>query len=1177
MATFTITTDTNFDDAAFSTFINADDIKVDDGATLTINSDVQWSQTGAYVGNVYTEEGLTVVDGRDVRELKVDSPTGTVPAIGTFLTGSSSGATGEVIGTWTTFPSNNPATAGDAYFGQAYFKLRSVNGAFESGEVVTGGNLTGGTANSADSVGWLLIVQEGSTSDSGGGEQWTCGGLGTLEFRGEWYELGIGDGTPNQTFSHYTTDMALFCEVETGNGTDEWVQYWNRSGVYIKEALSDTEPCFNQVFGNPTMTFENAVIPNGARVRIPNITLATTDATNWATQTRILSTKYGAGSLQVPYVRSPRATIAGNNGKIFLDKLIGSGATLSINNVLECTISNCGFAGRNWVNNVFDVVNIDGLVALASDGAVGTDSPWAFGAAGQGLNCNKLLTVRTSYAGVDNYLMADYPDRIYKTNTGSLNTATSTTGGARLEYISNGSFTNSRFLYPYGLREGSSYGPAQLADLRNVTFTDCEFTGGGFSIQRCNNVSFNNTKVDGQCIGGDFTQYDSTSGTGTAPLSGETCVGSTSGATGVLIYHIGGSSDRWGVKVTSGEFINGETVTFSGGYTLTLVEYTFNRVETFWLGAGNSRIFIDGLSWSNDIPYGANTGQVIKASTPAIDYLRVRNVGSIDSPFDLLNISNNFIDIDAPSNDVKIQRCYFKNSANSTPDIYSLDYGTSNVTVDNIVMYDKEGALQANSINSVIRGVRISSGEIVGAGAGINRSSTFANGTMWFQGFSTDTTGFTVIKPSAINSISSPYVSASAGMIFNNSTGWAASTSGETLEVEMNQYVYGHTGLTDVNRGYGSGWNFQYQIDINDGNGWNGTWKTANSTNLTTESISPTDGYKLKLLVTSTSDGTFEGLSFLATTTLEAQNAALYPFANPDIIFNGVVANTSIAIFRDSDNSFEDYATTDSTSITANPSWNADYSATVRIRHPQYASIQQGATIEEDGSSGFVSQNEYDLVSETDPDLTNNITITNHGDTPVSWNAGNGDKDYSITIQTNSTGDSYTASQLLSEIQWNIYSNATYFGFKGVFWHEMLKQVGTNVETVRGILIGSLGANLKGVRVINSSGNAHPAITRFQADDGTYGMPQVTYSLTLTGLQPNSEVRVYKVSDGAELSGVENSGTTFSFNYEYTSDIAVYIVIHHQEYVYQMIEATLSASDTSIPIQQQFDRNYKNP
>jgi len=81
-------------------------------------------------------------------------------------------------------------------------------------------------------------------------------------------------------------------------------------------------------------------------------------------------------------------------------------------------------------------------------------------------------------------------------------------------------------------------------------------------------------------------------------------------------------------------------------------------------------------------------------------------------------------------------------------------------------------------------------------------------------------------------------------------------------------------------------------------------------------------------------------------------------------------------------------------------------------------------------------------------------------------------------------------------------------------------------------------------------------------------------ALNLTGLQSNSEVRVYDAGTTTELAGVENSGTTFTANISASS---VDIVIHSLGYEYQKIEGANTSSNLTLPIQQRVDRNYRNP
>ena len=80
--------------------------------------------------------------------------------------------------------------------------------------------------------------------------------------------------------------------------------------------------------------------------------------------------------------------------------------------------------------------------------------------------------------------------------------------------------------------------------------------------------------------------------------------------------------------------------------------------------------------------------------------------------------------------------------------------------------------------------------------------------------------------------------------------------------------------------------------------------------------------------------------------------------------------------------------------------------------------------------------------------------------------------------------------------------------------------------------------------------------------------------LTLIGLQVNSEVRVYIAGTTTEIAGVENSGTTFV---DATIAVdSVDVVVLNLQYLAIKIKNVDTSSDVTLPIQQVFDRQYKN-
>ena len=88
-----------------------------------------------------------------------------------------------------------------------------------------------------------------------------------------------------------------------------------------------------------------------------------------------------------------------------------------------------------------------------------------------------------------------------------------------------------------------------------------------------------------------------------------------------------------------------------------------------------------------------------------------------------------------------------------------------------------------------------------------------------------------------------------------------------------------------------------------------------------------------------------------------------------------------------------------------------------------------------------------------------------------------------------------------------------------------------------------------------------------------------TATVTLSGLQSGSEVRIYSGSYGeqnpTEIAGIESSGTSFAFTQSVAGENG-FIVVHSLGYEYQAFGLTFPSSSQTIPISQRLDRNYEN-
>ncbi len=124
--------------------------------------------------------------------------------------------------------------------------------------------------------------------------------------------------------------------------------------------------------------------------------------------------------------------------------------------------------------------------------------------------------------------------------------------------------------------------------------------------------------------------------------------------------------------------------------------------------------------------------------------------------------------------------------------------------------------------------------------------------------------------------------------------------------------------------------------------------------------------------------------------------------------------------------------------------------------------------------------------------------------------------------------------------------------------------------------------------VYNNSGGAVTMSITSNGDLATYrnGAGASTLivantAVTLTGMKDLTEVRVFLEGTTTEVAGIEDAtdGTTDdrSFTFSLQSTTVVDLVIHSIKYVSQRIESfTVPGTDTDLPIQQQFDRNYLN-
>lgn len=184
---------------------------------------------------------------------------------------------------------------------------------------------------------------------------------------------------------------------------------------------------------------------------------------------------------------------------------------------------------------------------------------------------------------------------------------------------------------------------------------------------------------------------------------------------------------------------------------------------------------------------------------------------------------------------------------------------------------------------------------IKGLDTGLEQTTgqTSVYGTHWLDEFRGSVNGAIVLVMNEPTAETLPYYTNVAGtVLFNSAGGVEMRAVGAESIWEMPYFSKGHTGFANITPVMSGGtignYTITYQIDT--GSGWNGTWKTLNTTNLTGETISPTTGFKLKIkIVTGTINSTaITYLKVFTTTTAAAQNAIDYPLDTNTVTFTGL-------------------------------------------------------------------------------------------------------------------------------------------------------------------------------------------------------------------------------------------------------------------------------------------------
>lgn len=226
----TISADANFDAAARTA---GEAFTINQNATLTIRTDTRYHKNapaaGAGAVSSFTMTAATggrcLIDGTQAWQIPYDGGTGNVPALGSTVTGLTSGATGELMNVSSAI-SAAPTAAGAAMPATGIVKLTTKSGTFQDNENLQVTGVTFAVVNSATGGkrSFIEVIMDDLAT-------FTIGRAQKFQTTADWYEVDVTTSgargqqvqLPNYGGGANTYYPGIW--IETGVGTDVY-EFW---------------------------------------------------------------------------------------------------------------------------------------------------------------------------------------------------------------------------------------------------------------------------------------------------------------------------------------------------------------------------------------------------------------------------------------------------------------------------------------------------------------------------------------------------------------------------------------------------------------------------------------------------------------------------------------------------------------------------------------------------------------------------------------------------------------------------------------------------------------------------------------------------------------------------------------------------------------------------------------
>jgi hypothetical protein len=384
----------------------------------------------------------------------------------------------------------------------------------------------------------------------------------------------------------------------------------------------------------------------------------------------------------------------------------------------------------------------------------------------------------------------------------------------------------------------------------------------------------------------------------------------------------------------------------SANFTITNRDYTDRLVGStntaatlncFNLTISSDNILIDGLAFGlsglieNAHPYGA------LLSMSNCSNVTLRNAGTFSSRIGGTVNPPSVIIADGGNNDtVRCQRVYLSATRTS---ISTTANSSKNISLDHC--YGTNGAVQFNSNNTIFKGVRAASALVTG------QASVY--GSHWLDIFLSDTVGSIAVRfnePTAFSADQFEVVSSGPNFGFTSAGQLVMPNVGDEIVWTMPYFSLGHVSFNNnapVVTGSNTG-NMALSYDIDTGSGFSGTYKNLTAPNLETETITPNNGFKLKIRALTTvanSGNALTTIRVITNSTAIAQESNLYPLDFATISLSGIRPGSRVQIY-DLTNTAEIFnQIVNSDSLAFSAPFLGEYLARVRVMFATSATADQ--------------------------------------------------------------------------------------------------------------------------------------------------------------------------------------------------------------------------------------------